>query len=104
MQMACWWTGRPLPAALCLGLSQGGGRVGVSEEEDRAGWQRESLLAVGEWKKLGKQPSVLFLFLPRCGPAAWVSKVTLGRGLRSIWLLIRASAAKDPSSIPLEAA
>ena len=35
--------------------------------------------------------------------AARVSKVTLGRGLRSVGLLIRASAAKDPSSIRQEA-
>lgn len=102
--MACQRIRPPLPAASCLGLSHGRDRAGVSEEKDGLGRQTENLHAMGVWRELGRQPFLLLLFLPRCGPAARVSEVTLGRGLRSVGLLIRASAAKDPSSIPQEAA
>ena len=76
----------------------------LGSHKDGLGRQKESLHAMETWRELGRQPFLLLLFLPRCGPAAWVSKVTLGRGLRSVGLFIRASAAKDPSSIPQEAA
>lgn len=95
VQMACWWIRSPLPPASCLRLSQGVGRVGSQRSRmDRTG--KKSLHVVGTWKKLENQLSSLFAVLPRCGPAAWVSKVSLGRRLRSFWPLIRASAAKDP--------
>lgn len=66
----------------------------LGSHKDGLGRQKESLHAMEAWRELGRQPFLLLLFLPRCGPAARVSKVTLGRGLRSVGLFIRASAAK----------
>lgn len=60
MRTACWWIRPPLPAVFCPGLSQGGGRVGVLEEEDGSGWQGENLHVVRQWKKLENQLSILF--------------------------------------------
>lgn len=74
MWVACWWirvlwppscsqapcSASEVPAALCPAPSLGGGRVGVSEEQDALGRQRKSLHAVGKRKKQENQPSPRF--------------------------------------------
>lgn len=51
-------------------------------------------------QKNRKQRSICFFFLlPSCGWASFISKVIPEKGLRSLWLLLGASATKDLSGI-----
>lgn len=65
VHMVCWWIRPLLPAgeasgALCRGLGQGGGRVGVSGEQDGLGWPRNSLHAVQGVEETRKPAHSLF--------------------------------------------
>lgn len=77
--------------ASCLGLSQvyGARWIRLAERKSPCGGRME------ETRKIS--PLSFLLFLPRCGPTAWVSKASLG-GPSGPFGFSSVSAAKNPSS------
>lgn len=91
-ELGCRWCvlgSGPLFLPESLGLSRGGSRAGVSEGQDgSAGREKVST----HWGSGRNQKASPLSFCSSC-------KVSPVRGLRPVWLLITASAVKDPSRI-----